>query len=167
MSGSLDRAWGRIASAIGFGVITATKALGGRGVREAQVRFSEEEIRDGTPLMALWGFASRPKEGADGVLVFVGGNRSKGIVIATNDRRFQLELAEGEVAMHDDLGQKVHLTRAGIVADAPLGLTVNGNVAVNGSLTATGDVTAGAISLQHHRHGNVQPGTGQTGQPSA
>ena len=168
MSGALDRAWGRLASAFGFGSITATKALEGKGVRRAQVRFDGSEIRDETPLVGLYGVASRPLEGADAVLVFVAGNRSKGIIIATNDRRYQLELAEGEVALHDDQGQKVHLTRAGIVIEgAGKPITINGDVTLNGKLTATGDVKAGDISLQKHPHGGVQTGAGKTGLPQA
>ncbi|WP_431477838.1 phage baseplate assembly protein domain-containing protein [Massilia eburnea] len=59
------------------------------------------------------GFTSVPKPGAEGVVVFVGGNRDHGLVIAVEDRRFRLKgLASGEVAIYDDQGQKVHLTRA-------------------------------------------------------
>lgn len=38
-------------------------------------------------------------------------------------------------------------------------------VQVNGSLTTTGDVTAGSISLDNHGHTNVQPGSGVSGPP--
>jgi phage baseplate assembly protein V len=36
---------------------------------------------------------------------------------------------------------------------------------INGALAATGDVTAGAVSLQHHVHGGVQGGSSTTGGP--
>lgn len=36
---------------------------------------------------------------------------------------------------------------------------------INGTLAATGDVTAGAVSLQHHVHGGVQGGSATTGGP--
>lgn len=48
---------------------------------------------------------------------------------------------------------------------APAGLTINGDVTVNGKIDATGDVKAGNISLQQHKHGGVQAGGGQSGVP--
>jgi phage baseplate assembly protein V len=48
---------------------------------------------------------------------------------------------------------------------APGGLTINGNVTLNGTLTASEDVIAAGISLKTHRHGGVQPGSGQTAGP--
>ncbi len=63
-----------------------------------------------------YGFTSVPFPGAQGVAVFVGGLRDNGLIIATGDRRYRLTgLAAGEVAIHDDQGQKVHITRDGIV----------------------------------------------------
>ena len=54
----------------------------------------------------------------EGVMVFAGGNRSHGMVIVVGDRRYRLQtLAQGEVAMYDDQGQKIHITRAGINID--------------------------------------------------
>lgn len=48
---------------------------------------------------------------------------------------------------------------------APGGLTINGDVTLNGTLTASEDVIADGISLKTHRHGGVQPGSGQTAGP--
>ena len=51
---------------------------------------------------------------------FVNGNRSHGVAFVTGDRRYRLyKLVDGEVALHDDLGHQVHLTRDGIVVSAP------------------------------------------------
>lgn len=47
---------------------------------------------------------------------------------------------------------------------APL-VTINGDVQVNGKLTASADVLAGTISLQTHRTGGVTPGSGTSGVP--
>lgn len=47
----------------------------------------------------------------------------------------------------------------------PGGLTINGDVRLNGTLTASEDVIADGISLKTHRHGGVQPGSGQTAGP--
>ncbi|MBS4773138.1 MAG: hypothetical protein KHX55_02545 [Proteobacteria bacterium] len=44
-------------------------------------------------------------------------------------------------------------------------MTVNADLTVNGNIKATGDVTAGSISLKNHLHGGVTPGDGLTGAP--
>ena len=43
---------------------------------------------------------------------------------------------------------------------------INGNVTVNGTLTATTDVVGGGKSLNSHTHGGVTPGGGNTGTPN-
>ncbi|WP_338662635.1 phage baseplate assembly protein [Pararoseomonas sp. SCSIO 73927] len=175
MSGTVERLYGRMMSIVGIARLTASQAMGGKGVRRYQARFDGDEIRDGTPALQQYGVASRAKVGADALVVFLGGNRSSGIIIAVNDRRFQLELEEGEVALHDDTGQKVHLTRAGLVLDgggkpvtiqnAPKVTADTPELHCTGRITADGDVTAGTVSLQQHQHRGVQSGGGQSGPP--
>lgn len=55
-----------------------------------------------------YGFTSRPLPGAEGILL-----REGGVIymIASDDRRYRLALENGEVALYDDQGQKVHLKR--------------------------------------------------------
>jgi phage baseplate assembly protein gpV len=40
-----------------------------------------------------------------------------------------------------------------------------GNASFGGTMTVTGDVTANGTSVHTHKHGGVQPGSGQTGTP--
>ena len=65
--------------------------------------------------------ASRPVPGADAVVVFLGGDRSAGVVVATGHRIYQgPALAEGEVAIYSHegvaitvkLGKEVRVTGA-------------------------------------------------------
>ncbi|MBG6118769.1 phage baseplate assembly protein V [Sphingobium sp. JAI105] len=57
------------------------------------------------------------------------------------------------------------------LVEAPGGLTIRADVTIEGNVTLTGrmdasdDVTADGISLKTHKHGNVQSGGGQTGDP--
>lgn len=57
------------------------------------------------------------------------------------------------------------------VVEAPGGLslradvTIEGNVTLTGRMDASEDVTADGISLKTHKHGNVQSGGSQTGDP--
>jgi phage baseplate assembly protein V len=53
-----------------------------------------------------YGFASAPKEEAE-LLIYVSGNVIT--AIGSDDRRYRLELADGEAALYDWQGQKVHL----------------------------------------------------------
>ncbi|MCU1717426.1 phage baseplate assembly protein V [Pseudomonas sp. 5P_3.1_Bac2] len=51
---------------------------------------------------------------------------------------------------------------------APGGITLTGNVTINGQLNVSQDVLAGAqaISLTKHLHGGIMPGAGLTGVPN-
>ena len=52
---------------------------------------------------------------------------------------------------------KITATAAGVKISAPA-ITFDGNVRVNGTLTATGDVVGGNVSLRSHVHGNGNEG---------
>ena len=86
--------------------------------------------------------------------MFFGGDRSHGIVFCVADRRFRLKnMKPGEVALYDDLGQKVYLTRDGLVIETPGKLTAtvakDASITVGGNLTAevSGDATLKASSV--------------------
>lgn len=51
----------------------------------------------------------------------------------------------------------------GITLDGPVHAT--GAITADSTITAKGDVKAGSISLQSHKHSGVQPGSGMTGGP--
>ena len=162
----------RVMLMVGRAVVKATREDG--GLLLAQLTALDGEVLDGVPVIQEYGFASRPKAGAQGVIACAGGNRRGAIVIATGDRRYRIALAAGEAAIHDDQGQKVHLTRAGIVIETGLPVTVKGSaitldgpVTVNGDLAATGNLTAfsagapvamDAIKAAHNGH--THPGGG-------
>lgn len=61
-----------------------------------------------------------------------------------------------------------HMTvQGGITVSGGGGSTMTGDFTLNGYMTATEDITAGTVSLQHHTHNRVQPGSGNTGEPNA
>lgn len=65
-----------------------------------------------------YGFTSAAQNGAEAAVLFSGGDRSHGVVITVADRRYRLKgLKRGEVALYDDQGQSVTLTRTGIVVN--------------------------------------------------
>jgi len=184
----------RVMMTVGRAVLRAIDDSGSR--QTAQIEALRGEVRDAVERMQQYGFTSVPLPGADGAVVFVAGNREQGIIVATEDRRYRLTgLEGGEVAIYDDQGQKVHLTRDGIVVETSLDLTatVGGNVSVTatgsaevtaasvsvtaptvtiagdlsvtGTITGTVDVVGGGKSLKTHVHGGVAVGGSNTGAP--
>lgn len=95
-----------------------------------------------------YGFTARPHEGAEVVAGFVGGNRDHGFVIAYGDRRYRMQgLAGGEVALHDDQGQSIHMKRDGMVIKSGKPVTIEApQIVLKGAIQITGDITqTGAI----------------------
>lgn len=65
-----------------------------------------------------YGFTSKAKSGSEALVLFPDGDRSHGVVVVVSDRRYRIKgLKDGEVALYDDQGQSVTLTRSGIVVD--------------------------------------------------
>ena len=103
----------RIAMLAARAVLAATDD--NKGVQEAQLDLLSEETRTGAQRVQEYGFTSHPHPGAEVVTLSLGGAREHMVVIAVDDRRYRLRaLAEGEVALYDDRGAKVHLTRNGL-----------------------------------------------------
>ncbi|MDB5822158.1 MAG: putative baseplate assembly protein Gp45,Mu-like protein [Herminiimonas sp.] len=153
MMDSIQRLYQRLLHVVGRGRVTQGNDTG--NVQTLQLRLGPDELRDNTPRLAEFGFTSMPPVGSDAVLVFVGGDRSNGVVIATGHQASRLKnLKAGEVAIYDDQGQSVYLTRAGII--------VNGG---GHAVTVIGDVIADGISLKHHVHSGVSTGLSNTGGP--
>jgi phage baseplate assembly protein V len=120
---------------------------------------SDETITD-REYFQHYGYTSRPKAGAEIIIIREGGHF---VAVASDDRRYRISLEEGEVALYDDLGQKVHLTRSGINVTSPLKITatapnvdivasvqvsitsplvqISDNVTIGGTLEVTGEVT--------------------------
>jgi len=87
------------------------------GAEFIQVRVLDGEILRKIFRAEPYGYSYRPKPGCQPYMLFPAGDRSYGVAIVIGDKRYQVDLVEGEVAVHDDQGQKVHLTRGGIVID--------------------------------------------------
>lgn len=112
---ALRRIAGRVRLAIGRAVVQLVTDTAKLQVVQVQLRAGE--VRDGEHFQH-YGFTSVAKPGAEGIGLAVGGSSDHMVVICVDDRRYRLRaLAEGEVALYDDMGHKVHLTRTGIVVD--------------------------------------------------
>jgi len=114
-------------------------------LQAVQVQVHADVVRDRAEHFQAYGLTSHPKPGAEGIALAIGGSTDHLAVVCVDDRRFRLTaLAEGEVALYDDLGHKVHLTRTGIVIDgAGHNLTITNvpTVRIEGHVDCTGDIT--------------------------
>ena len=165
MIAAIERIYRAALLAFGRGRVTVVDDTG--PVQKLQVKLGPLEIIDGMPAPHDYGFTSNPPVGSDVLVNFVGANRTNGVVVAIGSQSYRMKnLESGEVAIYDKLGQSVHLTAAGIVImSAGLPITINGDIQLNGSLNATGDIVADGISLDHHKHGGVRVGTDESGEP--
>ncbi|MEX2630035.1 MAG: phage baseplate assembly protein V [Tistlia sp.] len=78
------------------------------------------ETLDGLERVQQYGFTSHPHPGAAAIVLALGGNSAHSVVIAVDDRRYRLAgLAQGEVALYDDQGQKLVIYRDRIEVEAP------------------------------------------------
>lgn len=136
---SAAQVWHRLRLMVAQGVATR--------IGTAKVQAS---VLDGEPLLANrvepYGLSYRPKPGAEVYLVFPAGDRARGLALVVGDKRYQMDLLEGEVALHDDEGNYVKLGRDGVitakaatkvVADTPL-VQTTGDLTVGGNLTVVG-----------------------------
>ncbi len=114
-----------------------------------------------------YGFTSSPLQGAEGLAVVQG---STIFLVASDDRRYRIELAAGEVALYTDEGDFIHLKRNNLlhvssgrkvqvnaateveVISPTIKLT--GNVQVSGTLAATGAISGPSLATT----GNVTAG---------
>ncbi len=165
MIGLVQRVVTRLQAMVGRGKVTLVDDIGDT-VQRLQARFSALELRDGIPRLAEFGFTSRPPAGSDCVAIYVGGDRSNGVVIATGNQTYRLKgLGDGDAALYDSRGQSVWLTSAGIVVNgAGLPLTIKNTPTVSMPDTTLlelpkGDVLASGISLVHHTHPDPQGGS--------
>jgi phage baseplate assembly protein V len=118
-----------------------------------------EQLQD-NELMQHYGVTSVPPAGAQLVVIPIGGKTAHGIIIATEHVQYRLKgLESGEVALYDDLGQVVYLTRDGIVikgAGLPVTITDTPSVTLDtptthltGNLVVDGDMSnQGSIATQ-------------------
>lgn len=86
--------------------------------QSADVALIAGEQKGGIEHIEPYGFTARAHAGAEAILLFPDGDRSHAVTLAVSDRRYRLKgLKSGEVALYDDRGQSVTLTREGIVVN--------------------------------------------------
>ncbi len=130
-------------------------------IQAVQIDLLSGETRDKVERLQEYGFTSVPLPGCRGIALFVGGDRSHGAVVATEDNRYRKkDLEGGEVAIYTDEGDYVYFKRGRIIEiKAANGVVVNAPTVT----VPSGDVIASGISLVNHVHPGCQGGS--TGAP--
>lgn len=141
----------RLQNMLARGVVVLSNAA--KKMQTLQVNLLAGETTDDLEHFEPYGYTSRPLPGAESVVMFVDGDRSHGLCLVVADRRYRMTgFEEGEVALHDDQGQSVHLTRAGIVikgASLPIRIEDTPSVTLDTPQTIlTGDLQlAGSLTM--------------------
>lgn len=106
----------RLGNMLARGSVTAVNGAG--KLRSLQIRMMAGETKDNIEHFEPYGFTAEVIAGSEPIAAFFDGDRSHGVVLLVADRRYRLTgLKSGEVALYDDQGQKIYLTRDGIVID--------------------------------------------------
>lgn len=129
------------------------------GLQRLQIETLAGVTQDGVERVQNYGFTSRPKKGAEGVVLYLGGNSDHGVVIAVDDMRYRVKVEEGEVAIYTDEGDKIHFKRGNKIDITTGTLTINASAKVNvngatevnvntvkATVTASGDATITAAN---------------------
>lgn len=116
--GALQRLWRRVQLMSSWGRVTF--ADDSKTAQLLQVKLNDSETRDSTPRVAEFGFTSMPPNGSDVLMVFMGGDRSKGVVVATGHQGSRpVGLTSGESMVYDLWGKSIYFTKdGGIVVEA-------------------------------------------------
>lgn len=142
-------------------------------LQAVQMQVLADELKSDAEHFQHYGFTSVPFPGAEGVVLFIGGNRSHPVVLGLDDRRYRKrEMEPGEVALYTDEGDYIHLKRGRIVEikcgaevsiDSPL-VRVKHDLRVEGNVMCDGNVSDAAGSMQEmretynaHNHGGDGP----------
>lgn len=99
---SVTSAVRRLILAVGRGRISQSDDSG--KIQTVQVKLNPKETPD-LRRVAEYAFASWPPDGCDAIAVFLSGDRSNGVVIATHDLKSRFKLGnKGEFALFDNSG---------------------------------------------------------------
>ena len=82
-------------------------------LQQMKLKILADETIDRLDRVQNYGFTSVPKSGAEAVVLFLGGDRSHGVIIAADDRDNRLKnLSEGDAAIYTASGAKAVLKEA-------------------------------------------------------
>ncbi|MBR7961255.1 phage baseplate assembly protein [Burkholderia vietnamiensis] len=135
--GILERVARRVLLSLARALVTTVNDAG--GVQMMQVKLNGLETRDNTPRVVEFGLTSNPPVGSDAIVVFLGGDRSNGVVLGTNHQPSRPKtLAPGETMVYSQDGKYVYLTASGGIVIEAKGQPVTVNDASNVTVNCSG-----------------------------
>jgi phage baseplate assembly protein V len=156
-----------------------TRTVTRKNVRYLQLQTAKDFTIADVEQCEQYGFCSHALNDAEPIVLSVGGNSGRALVLLVNDRRHRIEITEGQVAMYTANGDKVHLDNAGVIhlksttkvlLETPLAefsadVTIGGNVQINGNQNIVGNSTSpnhisDGKSGAGHTHNGVHGPTG-------
>lgn len=185
--GILERVARRVLLSLARALVTTVNDAG--GVQMMQVKLNALETRDNTPRPVEFGLASNPPVGSDAFVVFLGGDRSNGVVLGTVHQPSRPKnLAPGETMIYSQDGKQIYLTASGgifvkangqpVEVDGATTLTINAATkirAVTPRFECTGDIidnsgtnntTIAQMRSTYNGHDHSDPQGGNTGGPN-
>ncbi|MGG2139901.1 phage baseplate assembly protein V [Symbiopectobacterium sp. RP] len=175
---SLSRLWSR---AVVRGVNSAMAC------QQVDIAMIAGETKAGVEYLEPYGFTSTAHSGAEGVALFLAGDRSHGIVINVADRRYRLKgLKEGEVAIYSDEGDSIVLKRGRLIEATTETFILNAKnkvvlntalIETSGAIKAEKSITSAAevqdkigslstMRKQYNSHAHSGDSGGMTGTPT-
>lgn len=88
---------------------------GDKEIQIVQVDLGNDQATSDVERVQNFGFTSHPKEGAQAIVLSIGGNRDHQIVIVVDDSRFRPSVAEGDAAMYNSDGLLIELKKKEIL----------------------------------------------------
>lgn len=164
---------GRVLNAVGLAHIRITDDSGPQQLSQVEYGAGGPaelgEIIDQTPRIAHYGIAYCPPDGSECVVVYLGGRRSSGVIIATGHRETRpKDLQPGEAMLYNGLTDTwIRMCADGVIRS-------KGPWEHDGAFSATGDIldrsAVNAATMKIHRdaynahhHGGVTAGGAMTG----
>ncbi|NHR08002.1 phage baseplate assembly protein [Chromobacterium haemolyticum] len=151
-----------------------------------QIRLLAGETQDDVEHFEPFGLTAVPMADAEAIALFLGGDRSHGVVIAVGDRRYRVtDLTPGETAVYNAHGHKLVLYRdraelltprfdvtanGGVFIKAPI-LNVSGQIRAGGEITDHAEGSGMSMAAMRgayngHDHNENNQAGGPTGKPN-
>lgn len=149
MSDLFARLWRRVQLLVAVARVPLSDDTG--GVQTMQLQVDADEVIDGAPRFADFGFSSRAPAGSTAVVVCMGGMRTHPLVIATGHQPSRpRNLQPGEAILYSEDGKFVKITASGGIEVQAKGqpVTVNNAGAVTVNATSLTVNLSGAMTMK-------------------
>ncbi len=91
-----------------------------------QIELYTDEVREKVEHWQSYGFSSHVPKESEGICLFLGGERDRGIIIATEDKNSRINnLEEGEACIYTKERDKIHLKKGNLIEIETKNIQIN------------------------------------------